>query len=80
MSDEQNAISIDGLTFEQALAELETTVRRLEGGNLPLAEAISLYERGMVLARCCGERLDQAELQIEQLSIANNQPLPEPED
>jgi len=63
----------DVLTFEQALAELEATVQRLEAGNLPLAEAIALYERGMGLARCCSERLDQAELQIEQLTIANGQ-------
>lgn len=78
MTDVAESSSPEPLSFEEALAELEATVRRLEAGNLPLAEAIALYERGMALARCCGESLDAAELQIEQLSIANGQAAPYP--
>jgi exodeoxyribonuclease VII small subunit len=74
MTEAQAGSLMERLSFEEALAELEATVQKLEAGNLPLAEAIALYERGMALARCCGERLDGAELQIEQLSIANGQP------
>lgn len=61
---------MDDLTFEAALAELETTVRRLEDGALSLDEALALYERGVALARLCGQRLDAAELRIQQLDAA----------
>jgi exodeoxyribonuclease VII small subunit len=54
-------------SFEAAFAELEAVVERLEEGELSLEESISLYERGQALARLCQERLDQAELRVEQL-------------
>jgi exodeoxyribonuclease VII small subunit len=59
--------SIQSLTFEEAYNQLEETVRQLEAGNLPLAEALSLYQRGMALAKHCGLELDNAELTIKQL-------------
>lgn len=62
----QNAI--DTLTFEQAYQELETTVEKLEIGNLPLEEAIALYQRGMALAKHCNLQLDRAELSIKVLA------------
>jgi exodeoxyribonuclease VII small subunit len=55
------------LSFEAAFSELEAVVQRLEEGELSLEESIALYERGQVLARLCQERLDQAELRVEQL-------------
>jgi exodeoxyribonuclease VII small subunit len=54
-------------SFEAAFAELEDVVERLEEGELSLEESIALYERGQALARLCQERLDQAELRVEQL-------------
>jgi exodeoxyribonuclease VII small subunit len=60
---------MDSLSFEAAFAELETTVQRLEEGNLPLDEAVALYERGVLLARLCGQQLDAAELRVQQLSL-----------
>lgn len=60
-------------SFEEAYHELEETVRRLEEGNLTLEEAIALYERGMDLARHCNTALDTAELQVQQLAVANIQ-------
>jgi exodeoxyribonuclease VII small subunit len=57
------------LSFEEALHELEETVRRLEQGDLTLEEAISFYERGMDLARRCSDALDAAELQVQQLAL-----------
>ncbi|MDH3673939.1 MAG: exodeoxyribonuclease VII small subunit [Anaerolineae bacterium] len=59
--------SIQSLTFEEAYNQLEETVRQLEAGNLPLAEALSLYQRGMALAKHCGLELDNAELTIKRL-------------
>lgn len=57
----------DELTFEVAFQELEETVERLEGGELTLDEAIALFERGQALARLCDEKLEQAELRVNQL-------------
>ena len=54
--------------FEQALAELEAIVRRMEGSDVPLDEALQLYERGTFLIKHCQERLDTAEQKIEQLT------------
>ena len=58
------------LTFEQALASLDQTVRALEAGDLPLDEATRLYEEGMKLARTCNEMLASAELRITQIRTA----------
>ena len=52
------------LTFEQAFAELEESVRTLENGELPLEESLALYERGQELAAYCAKMLDEAELKI----------------
>ena len=58
---------IEDLTFEQAFAELEDSVRKLEGGDLPLEDSLALFERGQQLAAFCGKLLDEAELKIEQV-------------
>ena len=56
------------IKFEAAFAELEGIVQQLDAGELSLEETISLFERGQMLARCCQDRLDQAELRITQLT------------
>jgi exodeoxyribonuclease VII small subunit len=58
---------VDELTFEQAFAQLEEAVQTLEAGDLPLEEAMALFERGMKLAAICNARLDAAELRLKQL-------------
>lgn len=63
-----NEDTIESLSFEQAYNQLEETVQQLEAGNLPLAEAVSLYQRGMALAKQCGVQLDNAELSIKRLT------------
>ena len=60
-------LSLETLSFEAAFAELEATVHQLETGNLPLADALALYERGVQLARLCAAQLDAAELRVQQL-------------
>jgi exodeoxyribonuclease VII small subunit len=55
------------LPFETAFSQLEDVVQRLEGGELPLEEALALYERGMALAEHCQSLLNQAELRVTQL-------------
>jgi exodeoxyribonuclease VII small subunit len=64
---------LDKMAFEEALQELESTVHRLEEGDLTLEEAIALYERGMRLARHCTDALDAAELQVQKLTLISDQ-------
>ena len=54
--------------FEGAIAELETIVKKLEEGDLPLEQSLSLYERGVQLSRFCHAQLEQAERRIEILN------------
>ncbi len=56
--------------FEQAFQKLEETAQALERGGLTLAQATSLYEEGMRLAKLCTQRLDAAELKITELQNA----------
>jgi exodeoxyribonuclease VII small subunit len=51
--------------FEAAIAELETIVKKLEEGDLPLEASLQLYERGVHLSRFCHARLEEAERRIE---------------
>ena len=59
---------IESFSFEQAFAQLEETVQKLEAGNLSLEETIALYQAGMALSRRCGQQLDEAELSIKRLT------------
>ena len=54
--------------FESALAELETIVKTLEDGQLPLEQSLEHFERGVALSRFCHTRLDDAERRIELLT------------
>ena len=54
-------------TFEASLKELETIVKQLEEGDMPLEESLKLFETGVRLSRECRERLNNAERRIEVL-------------
>ena len=56
-------------SFEDLQRELDEIVARLERGDVALDEALALWQRGEVLHRVCAERLDQAELTIEELRL-----------
>lgn len=53
--------------FEESLAELEKRVRRLEAGDVPLEEALRLFEEGVKLAAGCHEQLEAAEKRVASL-------------
>ncbi|MEZ4332900.1 MAG: exodeoxyribonuclease VII small subunit [Myxococcota bacterium] len=55
----------EAISFEAALAELETVVARLESGDMPLEQALEAFEAGIQLSRRCGATLDAAERRIE---------------
>lgn len=56
------------LSFEHAIAELESIVKRLEDGKVPLEESVVIYERGEALKRRCEELLRQAEARVEKIT------------
>ncbi len=60
--------SVEELTFEEALAELESLVAQLESGELALETSLTLFERGQQLATRCNAQLETASLRIEQLT------------
>jgi exodeoxyribonuclease VII small subunit len=57
------------LTFERAIEELESIVKRLEEGKVPLEESVTIYERGEALKRRCEELLRQAEARVEKITL-----------
>ena len=63
------AAPITALPFEKALAELEEIVKRLERGDVPLEESVTIYERGEALKRRCDELLRLAEARIEKITL-----------
>jgi exodeoxyribonuclease VII small subunit len=64
-----NSTDIKKLTFEQAIDQLETIVKRLEEGKVPLEESVAIYERGEALKRRCEELLRQAEARVEKITL-----------
>lgn len=56
------------LSFETAMDRLEGIVTQLESGDVPLEQAIELYQEGMRLAKLCGDKLEQFERKIEMLA------------
>ncbi len=64
---EDTATDISALSFEDALRGLEDVVRRLESGEVPLDDSITLYERGEALRKHCQTRLDAAQARIERI-------------
>jgi exodeoxyribonuclease VII small subunit len=68
-----------GNDFEKSFQQLETIVRRLEGEELPLDEALRLFEEGIGLSRFCNQKLEEVEKKIELiLADAKGQPVTEP--
>jgi exodeoxyribonuclease VII small subunit len=63
------AADVSTLSFEKALAELEQIVARLEKGDVPLEESISLYERGEALKARCEQVLKSAEARVEKIVL-----------
>ena len=61
---------IEKLSFEEALAELEDIVQRLEAGDVSLEESIEIYTRGALLKRHCESKLRAAEEKIEKVVLS----------
>ncbi|MDO7905159.1 exodeoxyribonuclease VII small subunit [Paenibacillus sp. JX-17] len=59
------AVNETELNFEEAMAALEEIVGQLEHGDVPLEQAIDLFQRGMKLSQLCSQKLEQVERKIE---------------
>ena len=62
-------------SFEQALAELEKIVKKMEGGELTLEQALATHKRGLELAKFCQQRLEAAQQQVKVLEGEALKPL-----
>jgi len=70
LAEPQVPADIAKLSFEEALQELEQTVKRLEGGTGKLDDAIQSYERGTLLKRHCEAKLREAQARVDKIVIA----------
>ena len=68
MADQPHS-DVTRLPFERAIEELETIVKRLEDGKVPLEESVTIYERGEALKRRCEELLRAAEARVEKITL-----------
>jgi exodeoxyribonuclease VII small subunit len=66
---ENNNTDVKKMPFERAIEELESIVKRLEEGKVPLEESVAIYERGEVLKARCEELLRQAEARVEKITL-----------
>lgn len=60
--------SVEELSYEEALTELEGIVESLEDGQNPLEESLNLFERGQALVTHCGALLESAQLKVQKLA------------
>lgn len=69
MAEENVNSDVSKLSFEKAIDELESIVKRLEEGKVPLEESVTIYERGEALKARCEELLRQAEARVEKITL-----------
>jgi exodeoxyribonuclease VII small subunit len=72
MSEPGLPADIAAMNFEDALAELEGIVRRLESGQVKLDDAIQSYERGTQLKRHCETKLNEAQQRVDRIVIGSD--------
>ena len=65
----ENNVDVKKMPFERAIEEMESIVKRLEEGKVPLEESVAIYERGEALKMRCEELLRQAEARVEKITL-----------
>ncbi|MGD2144005.1 MAG: exodeoxyribonuclease VII small subunit [Anaerolineae bacterium] len=65
---------VEGMTFEEAFAELDEVASTLDEGGLTLEDSLALFERGQALAAYCARQLDEAELKVRQITPEGDAP------
>lgn len=66
------------MTFEEAMQRLEEVVQKLEAGDVPLEQAIELFQEGMALSKRCSQQLEETEKRIEMLMEENGEWVKQP--
>jgi exodeoxyribonuclease VII small subunit len=66
---DSNYTDVKKMPFERAIDELESIVKDLEAGKVPLEKSVELYERGEALKKRCEELLRQAEARVEKITL-----------
>lgn len=64
--------AVSEMSFEEALRGLEEIVTRLERGDVPLDQSITLYERGAALKKHCETRLSEAQMRVEAIRLSED--------
>lgn len=64
-----NNSEVGKMPFERAIEELETIVKQLEEGKVPLEKSVEIYERGEMLKKRCEDLLRQAEARVEKITL-----------
>ncbi len=64
--------AIESLSYEQAFAELEQILTRMEQETLDLEQSLALFERGQKLTQYCADRLEKAQLRMQQVQIKSD--------
>ncbi len=75
MLESEELQAIQEMDFETAFEALQENVKKLEGEELSLEDALNQYQRGQALARHCAELLEKAELQVRTLAMDATQPI-----
>ena len=70
-NDQTEPVDPAELSFEEALAELESLTARMAAGDMTLAQSVRAYERGAKLLRCCRGELEGARVAIERIRVEN---------
>ena len=69
---ENTAAELQNMSFEDALAKLESIVRELESGRIKLDDAVAAYEKAVALKKLCSDRLAAAALKVEKIEISKD--------
>lgn len=64
---EQTLKNVQDLPFEEAMNKLEELVNKLEEGDVPLEQAIAMFQDGMTLSKSCHDKLTKVESQLDQI-------------
>ena len=71
-------MSKKNVSFEENMLRLEQIVRALERGDVPLEESLKMFQEGTELIRRCGNLLDEAQLQVQKITVsADGSPIEE---
>lgn len=63
-TDKNTGKETEGLTIEETFARLDKTISQLEGGDIPLEEALGAYEQGMKYIKSCNDAIDRVEKKV----------------